>query len=638
MVQAVIFDWAGTTIDYGSFAPIRAFIEGFRSIGFEISNETARGPMGLKKIDHVRAIAATLPRPVSEEDIQCAYRVFETVLSASIADHCGVKPYVLETVAALRERGIRIGSSTGYTAKTMEEVSARAERNGYKPDCIVAADEVPQARPGPFMIWKNLTQFGIGNPRFAVKVGDTVADIEEGRNAGCWTVGVVMGSSELGLTESEVGAMPAPELAERRRAARGRFYQAGADYIIDDLRELFGVVADIERKNALRARRKLLTPGPLSTRETVKLAMMTDHCTWDDEYKAITESVMGDITSIAAGSEYATVLLQGSGSYAVEAMMANFCEAAEKTLILVNGEYGRRMTTVAKKRGMRFDALAFADTEAIDAGVVEECLARDPSVRNVVFVHCETTAGVINPLESIARACARRGCRVIVDAMSSFGAYPIDMGALGVDALAASSNKCLEGVPGLSFVIAKKELLKEREGKSVSHSLDLCDQYRGLSEGGGKFRFTSPTHVLLALRQALDDYRLEGGISARRRRYEENHRALMDGMGALGIAPILSAGIQSCVITTFLLGELDFGRLYAHLKSRGFIIYPGKLTSVPTFRIGTIGDVYPADIARLVEAIRVYVLETGMAKEKQFPGSGQCADERETAPIASGMA
>jgi 2-aminoethylphosphonate--pyruvate transaminase/phosphonoacetaldehyde hydrolase len=612
----VIFDWAGTTIDYGSFAPIRAFIEGFRSIGIEISNETARGPMGLKKIDHVRAIAATLPGPVTEGEIQRAYRVFEKVLSESIADHCDVKPYVTETVAALRARGIRIGSSTGYTAKTMEEVIARAERAGYKPDFTVAADEVPKARPWPFMVWKNLTHFGIGNARAAVKVGDTVADIEEGRAAGCWTVGVVMGSSELGLTESEVDGMPERELAELKRAARGRFYQAGADYIIDDLRELLGVVADIERKNALRARRKLLTPGPLSTRESVKLAMMTDHCTWDDEYKAITLGVMDDITSIAAGSGYATVLLQGSGSYAVEAMMTNFCDSGEKTLILVNGEYGRRMMTVAKKRGMGYDALSFADTEAIEPAAVEAYLERDPSVRNVAFVHCETTSGVINPLESISTVCARRGCRVLVDAMSSFAAYPIDMGALGVDALAASSNKCLEGVPGLSFVIAKKELLKGCEGKSVSHSLDLYDQYLGLVEGGGKFRFTSPTNVLLALRQALDDYRLEGGLRARRRRYEENHRVLVNGMGALGIVPILPPEIQSCIITTFLLGDLDFGPLYDHLKSRGFIIYPGKLTSVPTFRIGTIGDVNPTDVARLVEAIGAYAAvyqSTGMS-------------------------
>lgn len=261
MIQAVLFDWAGTTIDYGSIAPIGSVIEGFRSIGIEITNEMARKPMGLKKIDHVRSIAASLSRTVSEEEIRQAYRVFETTLSGSIADHCDVNPYVVETVEALRRLGIHIGSTTGYTSKIMGEIAVLAERNGYKPDFIVASDEVPKGRPWPFMIWKNLTHFIIGNPGSVVKVGDTLSDIEEGRNAGCWTVAVVMGSSELGLTEREVNQKPEADLAELKQSVRRRFYQAGADYIIDDLRELPGVIDDIERKNDQREQRKLLTPG-----------------------------------------------------------------------------------------------------------------------------------------------------------------------------------------------------------------------------------------------------------------------------------------------------------------------------------------------------------------------------------------
>ncbi len=606
-IQAVIFDWAGTTVDYGCFAPVKGFIDGFKSIGFEITNEMARKPMGLLKLDHMRAIATMLPEEISEAQIQKAYAVFEETLFANIEQHCGIKDFVVEAVAALRAQGIKIGSTTGYTAAMMEKVLPKAAEQGYAPDFCISPDQTTKGRPFPYMIWQNLMAFGVGDPREAVKVGDTIADIAEGQSAGCWTVGVILGSSELGLTRAEVAALSAEEMARRKAAVRAAYYKVGTDYIIDDLSALPGVIADINRRLAQCAPRKLLTPGPLTTKESVKRAMHTDHCTWDDEYKAITTSVMQDITTIAANGDYAAVLLQGSGSYAVEAMINCLCSREEKILFLVNGEYGKRMLTIAKAAGKIFGALTFESHLPICIKAVEQKLKEDGDIATIVFVHCETTTGVINPLEALTKLAKSYGKRVLVDAMSSFAAYDIDMARVDIDALAASANKCLEGVPGLSFVIAKKVLLEESAGRSGSHSLDLYDQYQGLYHGGGKFRFTSPTNVLLALRQAIDDYHKEGGLAARRARYIENHRVLTEGLAELGIAPIVAPTHQSYIITTFALGKLDFASLYTALKARGFIIYPGKLTETPTFRLGNIGDVYPSDMRVLVNAMGKYL-------------------------------
>lgn len=606
MIKAVIFDWAGTTIDYGCFAPIKGFIDGFKSIGKEITNEVARKPMGLLKLEHARAIARMLPDEISEEDIQKAYSVFESTLFENIKNHCNVKEYVIETVKALRDRGIKIGTTTGYTRAMMNEVMKLSAKNGYEPDFCVASDEVKSGRPKPFMIWANLSHFEIDNPRFAVKVGDTVADIKEGQSANCWTVGIIMGSSVLGLTQEEVSNLSSEELEIKKQDVRKIYYQAGADYIINDMSELIGVIDDINKKLAQAGSHKLLTPGPLTTKSNVKNAMLTDHCTWDDEYKEITTGVINDINAISANDNYATVLLQGSGSYAVEAMI-NCFSGNKKALFLVNGEYGKRMLTIAENSNLNFVSLSFDMAKPIDVNKVEQKLNEDNEIETVVFVHCETTTGVLNPLEQIVKLAKDLGKTVLVDAMSSFAAYEIDMAGLDIDALATSSNKCLEGLPGLSFVIAKKTLLEESKGVSKSHSLDLYDQYKGLYDGGGKFRFTSPTNILLALRQAIDEYNKEGGLSARKARYTENHSVLVSELGRLGFKPIVKPEHQSYIITTFELGNINFKKMYNALKSKGFIIYPGKLTDIETFRLGNIGDVYPSDMYELSKVLEEFL-------------------------------
>ena len=606
-IKAVIFDWAGTTVDYGCIAPVKSFVDGFRSIGVAITNEMARKPMGLSKIDHTRAIAAMLPEPIAEEQILKAYAVFEETLFANIEQHCDIKDYVAETVGLLRKQGIKIGSTTGYTSAMMKIVIPKAAEQGYSPDFCIAPDQTVKGRPYPYMIWNNLMQFGITDPREAVKVGDTTVDIAEGIKADCWTVGVIMGSSELGLSRSETAALSGNELNSRKLAVRAAYYKAGADYIIDDMDELPGVLIDINRRITQNASRKLLTPGPLTTRYSVKHAMLTDHCTWDDEYKKTTTSVMADITQISANGDYATVLLQGSGSYAVEAMINCLCGEREKILFLVNGEYGKRMLTIAGKSHRDYDVLTFNMSLPVNIETVDNLLKRDNDIGAVMFVHCETTTGILNPLEKITRLAKFYGKKVLVDAMSSFAAYDIDMPGLDIDALAASSNKCLEGMPGLSFVVAKKTLLEKSEGHSYSHSLDLFDQYQGLYAEGGKFRFTSPTNVLLALRQALNEFRKEGGLPARRARYMENHKTLVDGLVRLNVLPIVAPEHQSYVITTFGLGNINFMKIYNHLKKKGFCIYPGKLTALPTFRIGNIGNVFPGDMRALVFEIENYI-------------------------------
>ncbi len=568
-IKAVIFDWAGTAVDYGSFAPIKAFIDGFASIGVEITSEMARKPMGLPKLDHVRSIAAMLGRPVSEEEIFKAYAAFEASLFADIENHCGVKDYVIETVSALRARGIKIGSTTGYTSAMMARVLPAAAAQGYAPDFCIAPDKAVRGRPYPYMIWENMKHFGLMDPCEVIKVGDTAADIEEAQNAGCWSAGVVMGSSQLGLNRLEAAALAPGALEAEKRRTRSAYYRYGADYILNDIDELVAVVDDANRRLALREPHMLLTPGPLTTRRAVKQAMLADHCTWDDEYKAVTVSVMRDLVGLCANDDYAAVLLQGSGTYAVEAMVNGLTKPSEKVLFLVNGEYGRRMLTTAQKSGRTFESLDFDETHPVDVAALEKKLQDDEKINTVVFVHCETTTGVLNPLEALVQTAKRYGKKVLVDAMSSFGAYDIDMPALDIDALASSANKCLEGLPGLAFVVAKKALLEGSRSNSSSHSLDLYDQYMGLYHGGGKFRFTSPTNILLALRQALDEFKKEGGLAARRARYEENHSLLMHGLEKLGLQPVVAPEHQSCVITTFLLGDLDFADFYQALKAEG---------------------------------------------------------------------
>ena len=352
----------------------------------------------------------------------------------------------------------------------------------------------------------------------------------------------------------------------------------------------------------------LLTPGPLTTSQTVKEAMLTDWCTWDEDYNLhIVEEIRKSLVSLATQhtGDYTSILLQGSGTYCVEAVIGSVIKPGDKLLILSNGAYGDRMGNIAEYHGISYDMLAFDETEQVSVSYVDDYLSHNAEITHVAVVHCETTTGVLNPLKEIAHLVKMHGKKLIVDAMSSFGGVPLDVHELGIDFLVSSANKCIQGVPGFGFIIARCSELLHCKGVSKSLSLDIYDQWEAMEKGHGKWRFTSPTHVVRAFKQAMDEL-AEGGVEARHNRYCENHRVLVDGMRSLGFQTLLPDEIQSPVITSFLYPYADFNfkTFYTQLKERGFVIYPGKISQADTFRIGNIGDVHPEDFRQLIEVIR----------------------------------
>ncbi|MEH8204369.1 2-aminoethylphosphonate--pyruvate transaminase [Aeromonas veronii] len=355
----------------------------------------------------------------------------------------------------------------------------------------------------------------------------------------------------------------------------------------------------------------LLTPGPLSTTATVRAAMLQDSCTWDADYNlGVVEPIRRELVRLATGpeyqSDYSAVLLQGSGSYVVESVLGSAIGVDECLLIINNGAYGARMGEMARCLGLRHHELDCGETARPEPAAIEAMLARHPEITHLAMVHCETTTGMLNPLDEVAALCQRRGIRLIVDAMSSFGGIPIDMGRLGIEFLISSANKCIQGVPGFGFVIARRAALAACAGRARSVSLDLHAQWQTMEQQGGKWRFTSPTHTVLAFAQALRELDEEGGIEARHQRYSENQRTLVAGMAALGFAPLLPEQWQSPIITAFYSPahpDYRFADFYQRLKAQGFVIYPGKVSQADCFRIGNIGDVTPERVRDLLAAM-----------------------------------
>ncbi|AHE49278.1 2-aminoethylphosphonate--pyruvate transaminase [Aeromonas hydrophila 4AK4] len=355
----------------------------------------------------------------------------------------------------------------------------------------------------------------------------------------------------------------------------------------------------------------LLTPGPLSTTATVRAAMLQDSCTWDADYNlGVVEPIRRELVRLATGpeyeSDYSAVLLQGSGSYVVESVLGSAIGADECLLIINNGAYGARMGEMARCLGLRHHELDCGETTRPEPAAIDAMLVRHPEITHLAMVHCETTTGMLNPLEEVAELCQRRGIRLIVDAMSSFGGIPIDMGRLGIEFLISSANKCIQGVPGFGFVIARRAALTACAGRARSVSLDLHAQWQTMEQQGGKWRFTSPTHTVLAFAQALRELEEEGGIAARHQRYSENQRILVAGMAELGFAPLLPEQWQSPIITAFYSPahpDYRFADFYQRLKEQGFVIYPGKVSQADCFRIGNIGDVTPERVRALLAAM-----------------------------------
>lgn len=356
---------------------------------------------------------------------------------------------------------------------------------------------------------------------------------------------------------------------------------------------------------------KLLTPGPLTTTDSVKQEMLFDHCTWDDDYKKITLEIREKLLKLAHVSEpeYTVVLMQGSGTFGVESVITSAVGTNEKLLIAANGAYGRRMEEIAKHAGISYELYEVAYDEIPDAKKIAEILEEDPAITHVSMVHSETTSGILNDIASVTKVVKAAGRTMIVDAMSSFGGVDIPVGELGIDFIISSANKCIQGVPGFSFIICKKMALMACEGKARSLSLDLYDQWKTM-QADGKWRFTSPTHVVLAFAQALREMEEEGGISARNKRYTENNHLLTKRLRALGFETYVGDEYQGPIITTFFYPEdknYTFQEMYQYIKERGYAIYPGKVTDAETFRIGNIGEIYLEDINTVCDIIEEFI-------------------------------
>ena len=358
---------------------------------------------------------------------------------------------------------------------------------------------------------------------------------------------------------------------------------------------------------------KLLTPGPLTTTETIKREMLTDHCTWDNEYKEITQNIRKELLRLAHVSEevYTTVLMQGSGTFGVESVLTSAVGKNGKLLIAANGAYGERMEDIAKHAGLSYKILNFNYNETPNAEDIAKEIENDPAITHVSMVHCETTSGILNDIASVAEKVKKLGRVFIVDAMSSFGGIDIEVEKLGIDFIISSANKCIQGVPGFSFIICKKDELVKCEGQAVSLSLDLYDQWKGMDKDG-KWRFTSPTHVVLAFAKALEELNEEGGITARNQRYTENNKLLVEKMNEMGFRSYIDGKNQSPIITTFFYpdkADFSFEDMYVFIKKRGYAIYPGKLTDANVFRIGNIGEIYKEDIEELCDIFKMYLEE-----------------------------
>lgn len=357
----------------------------------------------------------------------------------------------------------------------------------------------------------------------------------------------------------------------------------------------------------------LFTPGPLTTSRSVKQAMLRDLGSRDSAFVNLVRDVRQRLLALAgvAAPDYECVIMQGSGTYSVEAVISSAVSAQSKLLAISNGAYGQRIIQIAKVHKIDATILTYPEDAKPTAADVEAALAQDPALTHVALVHSETTTGMINPIDEIGAVVKRHKRRFIVDAMSSFGGMPLESDKTGIDFLVSSANKCIEGVPGFGLILAKRAALLECEGRARSLSLDVFGQWKAL-EANGQFRFTPPTHALLAFHQALDELVAEGGVIARAQRYSKNYQTLVAGMRSLGFKEYLQPQDQGHIIVSFRFPDhprFEFEEFYSRLSDKGSVIYPGKVSNADCFRIGCIGRLFPADFAALLAAIRAVKLE-----------------------------
>ncbi|MBL1434613.1 MAG: 2-aminoethylphosphonate--pyruvate transaminase [Rhodobacteraceae bacterium] len=347
----------------------------------------------------------------------------------------------------------------------------------------------------------------------------------------------------------------------------------------------------------------LLTPGPLTTSEAVKRAMLRDWGSWDEEFRAVTLEIRTRLLAMLDAPEgYDCVPMQGSGTFSVEAMLGSFVPKNGKVLVLSNGAYGQRIAETLAYLGRAHTVINKGDYLPPRGAEISAALQADAAITHVVAVHCETSSGILNPLKEISDAVAAEGRTLLVDSMSAFGAIPLT--GVRYAALVSSANKCIEGVPGFGFIIARISELEAAKGRSHSLSLDVHAQWATMNKTG-QWRFTPPTHAVVAFLEALKAHEAEGGVAGRNARYTENRDVVVAGMRALGFETLLVDDWLSPIIVTFFCPAspaFDFTRFYELMKQKGFIIYPGKLTVAESFRIGCIGRMDAAIMHRVVQA------------------------------------
>lgn len=350
----------------------------------------------------------------------------------------------------------------------------------------------------------------------------------------------------------------------------------------------------------------LLTPGPLTTSDATKEAMLADWGSWDQDFNAITRDVCERLLAMANASDtHVCVPMQGSGSFSVEATLGTLVPKDGKVLVLINGAYGKRIAQSLEYMGRDYAVIDKGDYEPPRGDEVRLALAEDPAITHVAVVYCETSSGILNPIDEIAAVVAEAGKRLLIDAMSAFGALPVDAKTLPFEAVISAANKCIEGVPGFGYAIVRRDSLEECKGRAHSLCLDLYEQWKYM-EATGQWRFTPPTHVIVAFQQALNEHAQEGGCEGRLARYTRNRDQMVNGMRAMGFATLLEDQWLSPIITTFMSPTdpaFEFKTFYNLLKEKGFIIYPGKLTEAESFRVGCIGQLYEPQINALLEAV-----------------------------------
>ena len=359
----------------------------------------------------------------------------------------------------------------------------------------------------------------------------------------------------------------------------------------------------------------LLTPGPLTTSKAIKQAMVHDWGSRDATFVGINRAVMTELPKVIHGEDaFATVPMQGSGTFAVEAMLTTFVPRNGKILVLINGAYGLRARKILDIAGRAVVVHETAEDTPPDLAAVDALLSADKAITHVFAVHCETTSGILNPIEAIAALVKRHGRRLLIDSMSAFGALPLDSRQVYFDAVAASSNKCIQGVPGLGFVLCRRTALAECQGNATTLVLDLFDQHAGF-EKTGQYRFTPPIHVIVAFHAALQEFWAEGGVAGRGERYAENARILIEGMEKLGFKTLLPASRQAPIIVKFHMPDdknFVFQTFYDTLKDAGYVIYPGKLTVADSFRIGCIGALTAKDMRAFLNTVTEVLAEMGV--------------------------